>query len=299
MKPFTIGSFTASLAIGLTLMVSAALGQTPPTPKPFYMFDATLYSNKPDLSTHGIRPIRVIYGQEFGKDWFKNADLLPPLEAVQSVARQAQQTGVPVVLDIEHWPLKGPTEVVQSSLQKYMTVLTWFRNAAPGLSVGYYGAPPTRDYWRAVKGPASPEYKTWMSENDKLHPLADAVVVLYPSLYTFYPDREGWSKYAIAQITEARRYAGGKPVFVFLWPQYHESNVQLTGTYLPPDYWLRELQTAKEYADGVVIWGGWDLKTNKAYKWDEDAQWWKITIDFLTATPGSVPAPPQSPNIVP
>ena len=170
---------------------------------------------------------------------------------------------------------------------------------APGLSVGYYGAPPTRDYWRAVKGPASPEYKTWMSENDKLHPLADAVVVLYPSLYTFYPDREGWSKYAIAQITEARRYAGGKPVFVFLWPQYHESNVQLTGTYLPPDYWLRELQTAKEYADGVVIWGGWDLKTNKAYKWDEDAQWWKITIDFLTATPGSVPAPPQSPNIVP
>lgn len=289
-----IVSFTASLVIGLALSLSVALGQTPPGPKPFYIFDGTLYSNKPDLSAHGIRPLRIIYGQEFGPDWFNKPDLLPPLETVQAVARQAQQNGIPVVLDIEHWPLNGPPDVVQSSLQKYMTVLTWFRNAAPSIPVGYYGSPPIRDYWRAIKALASQEHKAWMGENDKLSPLADAVVVLYPSLYTFYPDRAGWRTYAVAQIAEARRYAGGKPVCVFLWPQYHDSNPTLGGTDLPANYWLLELQTAKEYADGIVIWGGWDLKINKPMVWDENSPWWKITKAFISSETKVPSAPPDS-----
>ena len=58
MRPFTMGSFTTGLAIGLALTVSTALGQTPPSPKPFVVFDATLYSNKPDLSVYGIQPAK-------------------------------------------------------------------------------------------------------------------------------------------------------------------------------------------------------------------------------------------------
>ncbi len=155
-----IGSLTAGLAVGLALTVSTALGQSPPSPKALcrirwdFVFRQTGFIGLMEFS-----PSQWSMSAQFGPDWYKQADRLPPIESVQTVARQAQQKGAPVVLDIEHWPLEGSPDVVQSSLQKYMTVLTWFQNAAPGLSVGYYGAPPIRDYWRAIKGPTSQEYR--------------------------------------------------------------------------------------------------------------------------------------------
>ena len=206
MKPVTMGSVAVGLATWFAFTVLTALGQTPPGPKPFLVFDGTLYSNKPDLSAYGIRPITIAYAGQFGPDWYKQADRLPDLEAVQAVAREAREKGHMVVLDIEHWPLKGSPDSVRDSLTKYMTVLEWFRAAAPGLSIGYYGVPPIRDYWRAIKDTSSQERRSWMEENDQLRSLAGAVDVLFPSLYTFYPDQAGWKKYAIAQIEEARRY---------------------------------------------------------------------------------------------
>jgi hypothetical protein len=276
MKWVTIGSLTVGLATLFVFTVLTALSQTPPGPKSFVVFDGTLYSYKPDLSLYGIRPITIAYAGKFGPDWYKQADRLPDLQAVQTIAREAQQKGYAVVLDIEHWPLKGSPDLVRDSLTKYLTVLKWFQEAAPGLSVGYYGAPPIRDYWRAIKDQSSQERKSLMGENDQIRPLAAAVNVLFPSLYTFYPDQAGWKTYAIAQIEEARRYGSGKPIYVFLWPQYHDSNRTLGGQYLPADYWLLELETAKQYADGIVIWGGWRAK------WDENAPWWETTKKFMS-----------------
>ena len=294
MKSVTMGSVAVGLAICVSFTVSTAFGQALPVPKSFLVFDGTLYSSKPDFSVYGIRPITIAYAGKFGPDWYMQADRLPDLQAVQAVAREAQRKGHGVVLDIEHWPLMGSPDAVRDSLTKYMTVLYWFRAAAPGLSVGYYGLPPIRDYWRAIKDTSSREHRSWMEENDQLHSLAGAVDVLFPSLYTFYPDEAGWKKYAIAQIEEARRYGGGKPVYVFLWPQYHDSNRILGGRYLPADYWLLELETAKEYADGLVIWGGWDLTKNKPMIWDDSAPWWKITKEFMkNLGQSSLSAPPS------
>ena len=253
----------------------------------------SIHSNKPDLSAYGIRPIPLAYAGSFGPDWYKQTDRLPDLQAVQAVAREAQQKGNVVVLDIEHWPLSGPPELVRDSQTKYMTVLEWFRAAAPGLSVGYYGAPPLHDYWRAIEATSAQERRSWMQENDQVRSLAGAVDVLFPSLYTFYPDQAEWKKYAIAQIEEARRYGNGKPVYVFLMPTYHDSNQVLGGQLLSPDYWLLELQTAREYADGIVIWGGWG-SDNRPVKWDENALWWKITKDFMKSRNQSAPAAPTS-----
>lgn len=248
--------------------------KTPSPAKQFLVFDATFYTNKPDLSPYGIQPIPLIYPGTFGSQWQKHNDRLPGIEAVMKAAREAQNKAATVVIDIEHWPLKGSPESVKESLRKYITVLEWFRKGAPGISIGYYGAPPIRDYWRAVKAPSSAEHRAWMSENDEIQTLAQAVDILFPSIYTFYPDQNGWKQYAIAQIEEARRYGGGKPVYAFLWPQYHESNRILGGQYLPADYWQLELETARQYADGIVIWGGWA-------KWDERAPWWLKTKEFM------------------
>lgn len=248
--------------------------------KPFVVFDGLLYANKPDLAQFGIQPISIVYASQLGNDWFKSDTRLPDKDAVQRVARESKEKAGYVVIDIEHWPLTGDSARVESSLSKYTTVLQWFKEAVPGLITGYYGTPPLRDYWRAIYPPMSKEWESLSSDNDRIRPLAGTVDVLFPSLYTFYTDQGAWVRYAYGQIAQARRYANGKPVYVFLWPQYHNSNRTLAGTYLPADYWRLELETAKQYADGIVLWGGWG-KNNRPAQWDEEAAWWKMTKEFL------------------
>jgi hypothetical protein len=288
-----LGFVAMGFMVWIIFPAIATLAQGLPSPKPFLVFDATLYANKPDLSAHGLQPITIAYTGTFGPNWYQSPDLLPNIEAVQSVARNAQQKGHRVVLDIEHWPLEGTPSSVQDSLSKYLQVLTWFRDAAPSLSLGYYGAPPLRDYWRAIKDATSPERQSWMAANDQLPSLVDAVDILYPSLYTFYPDQAGWKVYAIAQIEEARRSGAGKPVYVFLMPIYHDSNPSLGGTYIPAAYWQLELETARQYADGIVIWGGLG-SGNRPAKWDENAPWWDVTKKFLKNGEQSPPIAPAS-----
>ena len=103
MKLVTIGSFAVGLATWVLFLGPTGLAQSPPSPKPFIVLDGTGYSNKPDFSVYGIRPITLAYTAEFGLDWYKDANRLPDLQAVQAVAtRKAQQEGHLVVLDIEH-----------------------------------------------------------------------------------------------------------------------------------------------------------------------------------------------------
>src|ERR1051325_10468982 len=95
-----------SIAVGFMTWVvvigSTGLAQSLPSPKPFLVFDGTLYSNKPDLSAYGIRSITIAYAGNLGPtDWYKQAGSMPDLQAVQAVAREAQQKGHGVVLDIE------------------------------------------------------------------------------------------------------------------------------------------------------------------------------------------------------
>lgn len=281
-------AFAACIPLGalsmLALCAMPSIGDAQPLSdsKQFVVFDGLLYADKPDFAQYGIQSISIIYAGQFGKDWIKTPARLPEKDAVGQVARQAKARGGHAVIDIEHWPLHGDDQEVGRSIQKFITVLNWFKEAAPGLTVGFYGAPPIRDYWRAAKGPASKEWGAWKHENDALRSLADAVDTLYPSLYTFYSDQEGWVRFARAQIEEARRYGKGKPVYVFLWPQYHDSNRTLAGTYLPVDYWRLELETARQYADGIILWGGWG-SNNRPAKWDDEAAWWKVTREFIQA----------------
>jgi hypothetical protein len=287
-----IGTGIASLVLFLGAPDGSDVrAQSLPPPKPFMVFDATMYTDKPDLSVYGIQPMTVTYtgemGGQFGSAWWKQIERLPDKVHVQELARQASVKTKRIVLDIEHWPLAGDSLEVQKSLSKYMTVLQWVKEAAPGMAVGYYGAPPLADYWKSTKPPTSKEFRSYSLENDRLRPLAEAVDILLPSLYTFYTDRGGWVRYAYAQIAEARRYGNGKPVYVFLLPQYHDSNPTLKSAYLPPDFWRLQLQMAKQYADGIIIWGGWGGKA--PMKWDNKAAWWSVTKEFMSKLPASKP----------
>ena len=291
MKPVTLGFFALGLAmIWVVCLGSTGLAQSIPSPKPFVVFDGTVYANKPDLSQFGIEPINIVYeGQIFVKGAAR--DDLPNKATVQQVVRGLGTSHL-LVMDIERWPVVGTDQVVADSVSKYVTVMGWVHEAMPGITAGIFGKTPIEDYNSSAMLLGSGRYLGWQSENDRVIPLAQSVDVLFPSIYTYYPDQQGWVKFATAMMQEAKRY--GKKSYVFLWPQYSENNPSLGLQYLPADYWKLQLETVLQNADGVVIWGGWDSKTWAPSEWNESAPWWKITKEFMKSRDQSTPTAPTS-----
>ena len=284
---FGVASAWILLSHSLLTIEPTALASVP---RPFVVFDATLYKNKPSLESYHVRPITVLYeARLFVANQLPAAT--PPETIVRSLAYELRCSPEPVVLDIERWPLKGDGLAVQSTVGKFVSVLSWVKGEAPGVPFGIYGTLPVPDYWRAIRDPASAEFQSWQQDNDRLEGISDQVDALFPSIYTFYTDRQGWVTYAIAQIAEARRKAKGKPVYAFLWPQYHESNRVLGLRPLDPDYWELQLNTVYQHADGLVIWGGWG--ENGPESWNEETPWWQVTKRFLRRLDQSAPAPPR------
>lgn len=251
-------------------------GQAVSSQHQFPVFDATGFAQKPDLSQYGLKRLPVVYPAYMWDSKEQAAQTnLPDRNRVNAFAQLAAQSSNILVVDIEQWPLEGDPQTVAASVVKLQTVIRWFKSPEPSMKVGFYGFPPLRDYWDSVQQEGSPRYKSWQAKNESLAPIAQLSDVLFPSLYTFYEDRSGWIKYAIAEIREARRYAGGKPVYVFLWPQY-EAGGKLANTFLPGDFWRMQLETASKYADGIVIWCCTGRQT-----WDDKAPWWSETQKFM------------------
>lgn len=285
----------AGLVLMGTLGGPSPAGTAAPTSaadrRPFVVFDATLYKNKPSFAGYPIRPIALLYEARLFPG--KHAPTaMPPEQTVRSIGKELSGVSQPVIIDIERWPLKGNPQVVKENVGKLVTILSWIKAEAPNIQVGAYGTVPLNDYWRAIRGPASKEHQAWQQDNDRLDALAAQLDALYPSLYTFYPDQQGWVTYAVAQLTEARRKANGKPVYAFLWPQYHESNAKLRLQPVEQDYWELQLNTVYQHADGVVIWGGWGDRG--AEPWNEAAPWWEITKRFMRQISSTPPDRPTN-----
>ena len=271
------------LMLAAVLLAPAGVRGQDVSPKhPFLVFEATNFTQKPDLTRYGVKRISVVYPAYMWDS--KDEANLPDKNRLSAFAQLASQSTDILVIDIEQWPLTGDPAKVAESVQKYQTVIQWFKTSAPALRVGLYGVVPIPDYWASIQAKGLPGYIGWQKENDSLSPIASSADVLFPSVYTFYEDRSGWQKYAIAEIQEARRHAGGKPVYVFLWPQFHVSNKLLANTFLPGDYWRMELETARKYADGIVIWCCSNRQT-----WNEGAPWWLETQGFLKEIGSSQP----------
>ena len=243
--------------------------------KAFRVMDATAYSGKPPLERFGLEPMRVLVASFLWEHEEARGDL-PSQADLTRVSEQISGESE-VILDVEHWPLDDAHRGV--NLSRYADLVDDLARRNPGVRFGYYGRLPHRDYWAPIEGGA--RRVAWRRYNDANRALADHVDALYPSLYTFDNDFDEWEVFARAQIAESRRLAPDKPVYAFLWPQYHDS-VWFRGLdYLPRGAWRRQLEVAHEVADGIVIWGGWDFDAWQPAKWDEQAPWWLETKDFL------------------
>jgi hypothetical protein len=247
------------------------------TAKCFKVFDALLFTHKPDLRKEGLLRAAVP-GPDNWQPSTRALGQVPDDQSIRAGLRAAGAADI-LVLDKEQWPVQ---------LNEFKTLLAGVRRVGFNGPIGYYAIVPIRDSTRALDPVDSKPYRAWQSANDLLQPIADEVDAIFPSLYTFSDDEDGWTRYAIANLSEARRMARGKPVYAFIWPQYDEQNKVLGLKLIPGKFWALQLQTVAQYADGAVIWGGYKVT------WDEQAEWWQATQQFLQSRPStcSVPSAP-------
>ncbi len=238
---------------------------------PFVVFDGLLYQGKPDLSPLGMAPIRGINPPVTGNqptDGVDDSEVQATLQVLQGYR------GV-VYLDYEMWPtFHASAATISQNIQKLVRVARLAHASVPAAQFGFYNVIPCWDYWSLVKNDRE-KIKEWHNCNFRIDELAHEVDIVMPSLYTYYNDPHGWDISAAELLRAARQY--NKPVYAFLWPEFHVSNRLLRGKNVPGNFWRHELEFCRTRADGIVIWGGWQEQ------WDEHADWWRETKGFLEA----------------
>lgn len=239
-----------------------------PEAKAFVVYDAMLFQGRPTSKQLGMRKLYMVYS---GALWRRGDSRDEPIESRVRAAARRVPDGALVCVDIEHWPVRGPQ--AGQSIRKLAQVLAWMRDEKPNILLGYYGLMPIGDYWRAIRPVDDPRHQRWVKENQGVQALAEHVDVIFPSLYTYYDNPRQWRVFAQANLKQARQY--GKPVYPFIWAQFHNSHDDRAGQYLPGPFWRMQLQWSRQHADGVVIWGGWQRP------WPGDAPWWRETAQFV------------------
>lgn len=273
------------LLASLFLSAGAAIDTTGCPSQAFSVYDATGFRGV-SHPLPGFRQVQVLYASDL---WQLSSDRTTPDTAYARKAAAKLPAGDLLVVDVEHWEVTGRDgSMGQAKLRELLDAV---RRGAPWARVGLYGVLPPRHYWASSAVDRSSElYEAWMRSVREAAPLADAVDVLFPSLYTFYPPGgkaggitatlEGWQRYARATVQAARLF--GKPVVPFVWPRYHREHVALDTSrvlysedaYIDSVFWSVQLHTLSAVADGVVLW-------HEPARWYADAPWWRATEAFL------------------
>ncbi|MGJ7575682.1 hypothetical protein ACSFBX_34555 [Variovorax sp. RB2P76] len=261
-----------AVCVVLALCTATAYAQK----RPFTVVQTMRYKGGVDLSADGVRYNPIIYEIALVPNLASDEPASP--EALKRVLAPIVHGPLPTVLDIERWTIDTPDpERRQANIEKLVDVLKRVRKARPDMQFGYYGEVPVRIYWRMVDSAHPKQRAAWQERNDQgLRGLIPHVDAIFPSLYSFDDDAQRWEFNAREILTEARKF--GKPMYCYLWPQFHSNNKALAGQYVPRELWRLELETCRELADGIVIW---DHAPN--VEWNPQAPWWQETMAFLHA----------------
>jgi hypothetical protein len=226
-------------------------------PAVFQVLDNLHYKGLPETGPLGMVHCNIIYlhppkGTE--------GDAAIPDEQTFKAKVHAQSViPGPIVLDLEELNLTGAAG--EKNINAFITLVQWTHETAPGSVVGYYGH---------GLFPNPPD-KQHMAQALKIAKVVDA---FFPSMYTFTDNRDGWKKKLEGLVKQAQEIAPGKPVYPYIWPQYHNGSKK-AGQYLDGDYWAFQMQTAKSVgANGVVLWS-----SNNTFEADT---WWPATVKFLS-----------------
>lgn len=230
----------------------------------FRMMEATLYEGKPEGLGCNIEYVHVVYEHISGVKVVPGTFVVDESTFRSAVERARGSDAAIVVLDIENVP--------QRPWATLADVIRLFKQELPDRHIGFYGIVPPLAYWNVLDDrPAGRSTE----EEKEIETLARSVDATFPSLYVHYDDLDGWIKYAKEVLRVARTY--GKPVYPFIWPQYHDGNKELGRTFVDTNMWKAVLETVIAEADGAVLWGGWRDREGRRMRWDPDADWWRVT----------------------
>ena len=91
--------------------------------------------------------------------------------------------------------------------------------------------------------------------------LLNAVDAITPTLYLYKAfGIDGMSTIARGNLAEARRLAGGRQIYPFIWPHYHENPAERPTL----DEWRAYVRVILENADGCVLWDA-DPRGDRGY----------------------------------
>ncbi len=246
------------------------------TGKKFKIFNALLYKDLPNMQDMCIQDINVVYAWKFfPRGHKKNPYAMPSNDAINKVANNAKKQDLLTVIDIEHWGLKNKNDA-EKSVKNYTDVVKQLKKQLPELKIGYYGVVPIVDFSRAKSDVVKSKYMSWVKDNNRVKPIANIVDAAFPSLYTINSNSKSWLSRAKAHIGEARRLAKNKPVYPFVWPNYHRQGGRYPKGYeVEKKYWRLQLEFLRKNADGIVLWGGYKQTFNSRM------EWWRETQEFL------------------
>lgn len=258
--------------IGVSLLAAATLylGVVPlaKISMAYRVMEAMLYEAKPDGLGCNIEYLHVVYEHASGVRVAPGALVVEEGAFRNAVGRARKSRAEIIVLDIENVPMRSWTTLAR--------IVELFRGELPDRRIGLYATIPPLGYWDVVVD--RPVMRS-PDEEKEIDVLARTVDATFPSLYVHYADVGGWIKYAKTVLRVARTY--GKPVYPFIWPQYHDGNKELGRMFVNSNIWKAVLETVVAEADGAVLWGGWRDREGRRMGWDPNAEWWLVTKEVL------------------
>jgi sugar lactone lactonase YvrE len=252
-------SITASQPGDADFAAASPVTQTfNPQPTTFPVFDQLSYSGRPSSAPYGLIPGNVVYESKIWPDpngtTQADEETLPSRSSFDALMATYTNPG-PVVLDVE---LLGLTSSAHEQI--FATLANWAEADKPGHLVGFYGYNTLDNV---------PSQYVYLAKE-----LGAQVTAMIPSLYTYSTDQNAWVSTASSEVSAARSYGPGKPVYPYIQAQYH-AGTSLQYTYLTSSYWTFELQTLQSLSDGVVLW------SSSSYAFDDTSGWWDATIAFM------------------
>ncbi|HEX2525458.1 MAG TPA: hypothetical protein VHL31_04025 [Geminicoccus sp.] len=279
--------------------------------KSFKLFYAFNFANQPvGLDKCGLTRLPLLGPRSFFPDGkvLDRVDRTFADQQLPAIRKAFADAGSnPVVINIEGpWTIRrtDSSAVVAAKIDSHLDLAAYLRSRLGNkIRLGFYGEAPLKDYFSYqldyFGNPFDPMYPEFVrapgladAVNRQVVRLAASADALFPPYYTVWYDdmgrtdaqryqltMQGWT--TAAQESMKLALAWKKPVYPFIWMQYHNKiNVPaLANKFLAPGFFRYQLDTLRNLgADGVVIWGTLGPHGGREM-FDRNADWWK---DYLT-----------------
>lgn len=192
-----------------------------------------------------------------GDKYFLDVALLQK-EINRAVPDKNQKGIVYINLEMPFPDMQGKDNRLAIKAMNYcLAVLKYAKKARPNIKWGFYAIPFT-SVWGANQ--------EFFNAQNKFAPLLKECDIFFPSLYTFYSDpatlliNGNYLNYNLEGVIKLGiKY--NKPVYIFMWHRYHNSNKKESMKEIPDNIWNDQIETVAsqnvngKFVDGILWWG--------------------------------------------